>query len=574
MKPCFFRTERSQFAALPPHMAILAASLVAAVAATAPAAVRRPMAAPPRFPASEQIAFMSDRSHVPDVYAMNDRGGGVRALTHNRAESGSVDVAVDGRYVFMSGPENDRTIWIAAPDGSHRRRIATGENPSWSPDGRTVAYGRINQANVNDRRNGVYTVDADGTRIRQIATTKGATEAPTATWAPDGTMLAFTTETGIDTVTIATRKRHELVPVADTFAGPAWSPDGAWVAYYDESQTDVFVVAAAGGTPRRITHTPDTQEDGVSWRPDGALTFMTLPDSTHIATAINPDGSGRRVLFTVGLRLSPMFPRLSWTHDGRDAIVSDSLGVGQVLRLDANGGHRHTILPGITAQTPRWSPNGRRLAFATATGIGVIGAGATTYDLPAPCPQLSWSPDGKRIVCGTDNIFELLLAPRLRRRGLLFDNGIGDSTKADPDFAPDGKRFAYVEPDFGGIAIYDFARGQQARQPAIPIKTKWALAPDVPAWSPDGIRISFASDCSNQARCTPGVFVVDVDGRHLRRVSPDGDNPDWSPDGTRIAFDATHRSNRDIYVVDADGTNRRRLTRDPAADSDPTWRRS
>ena len=47
--------------------------------------------------------------------------------------------------------------------------------------------------------------------------------------------------------------------------------------------------------------------------------------------------------------------------------------------------------------------------------------------------------------------------------------------------------------------------------------------------------------------------------------------PAWSPDGTRIAFSSTRDGNSEIYVVNRDGSNVRRLTNHPGIDITPTW---
>ena len=53
-----------------------------------------------------------------------------------------------------------------------------------------------------------------------------------------------------------------------------------------------------------------------------------------------------------------------------------------------------------------------------------------------------------------------------------------------------------------------------------------------------------------------------------------GDDTDasWSPDGTRILFDSTRDGNREVYVMNADGSGARNLTRNPAEDFADTWR--
>jgi TolB protein len=91
-----------------------------------------------------------------------------------------------------------------------------------------------------------------------------------------------------------------------------------------------------------------------------------------------------------------------------------------------------------------------------------------------------------------------------------------------------------------------------------------------PAWSPDGTRIAFASTRDGNAE----IYVMDADGRNVKRLTnhPAIDqDPAWSPDGRRIAFTTSrldrgnvgrHRTFLDVAVMDADGSNVRILTKD------------
>jgi Tol biopolymer transport system component len=564
---------RAQFLAVLGFLVATTAGAAAApVSEHSPSRTERPTLT---LPASAQIAFIGERSGVRDVYTMTTHGGRVAALTSFRPQAGAVDISADGRYAFINASGDTFKIWTADANGSNPRQLASGENPAWSPDGTQIAFGYINFNNVDDPRDGVYVVNADGSGYRELVITKGNVDAPTVAWSPDGGMLAYATDDELDLLTIATGKKRKLATLGDS-AQLAWSPDGTEIAFNDNN--NVFVVPASGGKPRQLTHSsPSEEEDGVSWRADGTVTFLDLLNNDYVATAINPDGTGSRKLFTIRYHGVDWPPKIVWTHGGAEAVISGSLTSGPVLRLNGDGTHRREVLAGDSASTPAWSANGSRLAFATETGVRLLGPGARTRKLPARCEQLSWSPNGQKIICGIDNIYQLDLKGRFRDRPLLEDQGIGDPTKADPDFAPDGKRFVYVERDLNALALYDFAHPDRHRGPAdqhVQLSHAPPGVPDAPAWSPDGKRIAFGSDCSSSSPCTPGIFVVDLNGNHLRRISKDGLNPDWSPDGLQIVFDSVRNGNRDIYMINAGGGRRRRLTHDPAVELDPSWRPS
>jgi Tol biopolymer transport system component len=91
-----------------------------------------------------------------------------------------------------------------------------------------------------------------------------------------------------------------------------------------------------------------------------------------------------------------------------------------------------------------------------------------------------------------------------------------------------------------------------------------------PAWSPDGRRLAFMSNRDGDFE----IYVVDADGSNVRRLTDDPGNdfnPAWSPDGKEIAWNSDRGGDFKVYVMKADGTGVRRLTDAPGVDSVPSW---
>lgn len=249
---------------------------------------------------------------------------------------------------------------------------------------------------------------------------------------------------------------------------------------------------------------------------------------------------------------------------------------------------------------PAWSPDGSRLAFKTAqfgsNQLAVINADGTGETLLTRTFRFSegqpaWSPDATRLlyrrtpenplvqngdtwvldVAGSANDpTQPVTQPVLLRTG----------DERYPSYSPDGTQIAFrgdldlAEPS-GDEEIYVMnADGTDVRQ-----LTSNADFDSAPSWSPDGKRILF--ERAPAGTFTPGteaqekdIYVMNVDGSHVRRLtdSPGLDEgPEFSPDATKIAFSSARDGQQEIYVMDADGSNPRRLTDNPARDESPDW---
>lgn len=185
-----------------------------------------------------------------------------------------------------------------------------------------------------------------------------------------------------------------------------------------------------------------------------------------------------------------------------------------------------------------------------------------------------WSPDGREIAFysdrdGTRQIY-LMDADGKNVRKVTRHYPLNE----DPDWSPDGTRLCFwAQPDKGAPENLFIINKDGTGMITITHTEKGTRR--VPAWSPDGGKIVFTSDryLSHQ------IYTIDVTGKNEKRLTgnPRGAcRPRWSPDGRRIAYSDggySLRKNVDIWEMDADGGNKRCLTEDRGSDYDPTYSR-
>ena len=200
----------------------------------------------------------------------------------------------------------------------------------------------------------------------------------------------------------------------------------------------------------------------------------------------------------------------------------------------------------------------------------------------------SWSPDGKRIAFESDRDghgpfhFEIYVMDA--------DGGNPQNLTNDPNsdsfpsWSPDGERIVFSSDRDGNrdgnrendeIYVMDADGNNQQRL------TDNDFYDTHPSWSPDGKRIAFMSKRDGhfigEGGLTSEIYVMDADGKNTRRLTNNRKrdfSPSWSPDGKWIAFTSDRKGdfvNDEIYVMDADGKNTRRLTNNRVDDTSPSW---
>jgi Tol biopolymer transport system component len=195
---------------------------------------------------------------------------------------------------------------------------------------------------------------------------------------------------------------------------PRWSPDGRHIAFSanPKGNFDLFVMDADGAGLTAVTDSPEDELD-VAWGPDGQALFFSRsaagPASRGDSSTWTIDlASGRESEAIRGFRRSNGLADISPLSGDIAFTGKRLLGGWDVFLFDPRAGSVQGLTKGGDACRPRWSPDGRRIAFVSsaADGKGDIwlmsadGSGKTriterseTYDYFP-----SWSPDGTRIV--------------------------------------------------------------------------------------------------------------------------------------------------------------------------------
>ena len=144
----------------------------------------------------------------------------------------------------------------------------------------------------------------------------------------------------------------------------------------------------------------------------------------------------------------------------------------------------------------------------------------------------------------------------------------------NPTWSPDGEKVAFQSSRQGArlnIWVID-ANGKNL------IRLSSGLKDTYPDWSPDGKKIVYQSLPEDEwgkpiQTQRYEIYVIDSDGKNKRKLTEKGSlHPCWSPDSSRIAysFDETYIVNQ-IYIMDSDGMNQTELTHDDVYKRFPTW---
>ena len=454
---------------------------------------------------------------------------------------------------------------LGSPSGSIRRLTdygGTDRFPSWSPDGQHIAFASNGE---------IYVMGSDGSNQRRLTNSAWGDWDWSPSWSPDGQHIAFESDGEIYVMGSDGSNQRNLTNNEGRDRFPSWSPDGQHIAFESDrdGNGEIYVMGSDGSNQRNLTNHPADDEDP-SWSPDGRHIAFASDGEIYV---MGSDGSNQRNLTTDGgWDRSP-----SWSPDGQHiAFASYHDGNSDIYVMGSDGSNQrrltdHWAYDGF----PSWSPNGQHIAFvserdgneeiyvtdlkADSGGVWVAVAIRRLTDHSAWDGDPSWSPDGRHIAFASDRDgreeIYVMGSDGSNQRNLTTDGG------SLPSWSPDGQRIAFKSYRDGDWNIYVMRSDGDSQYSLLRFPDGYySLSP---SWSPDGQHIAFSAD---------EIYVMEADGSNYRRLTTDGGkSPSWSPDGRHIAFHSWGGNDHEIYVMEADGSNQHRLTYKGGPDRSPSW---
>lgn len=283
-----------------------------------------------------------------------------RILAHKLANeiilqyTGQPGVAMT-RIAYVSQVGKAKEIFVMDYDGARAKRVtANGSinlSPSWSPDGRMIAFMSYRTGNPE-----LLLLTSDG-ELRGAFPQQGElNSAPS--WSPDGSLLAFSSSRDgnaeIYSLRVADRSLTRLTRDEAIDTSPTWSPNGREIAFTsDRSGTpQIYMMDAGGGNVRRLS-----QElgycDAASWSPLGDRIAFAARAPGGFDIYVKELATGRQVRLTESSNINE-WPR--WSPDGRHLVfASNRTGGFDIYTMDADGGRVRRLTRGGNSFSPSWS---------------------------------------------------------------------------------------------------------------------------------------------------------------------------------------------------------------------------
>ena len=301
-----------------------------------------------------------------------------------------------------------------------------------------------------------------------------------------------------------------------------------------------FAAVTFGGSERQMSM--GTSGTAGEARANGSIYFRVGGgDGGSRIESIEPDGTGRRVVFTED---SPVhYSRIAFSPDGT-RIAFDNFLKGEygIETADPDGTNVARLTDGVNDSWASWSPDGTKILFSSTRFDHSIEQcmPGDPYEFGCPTDIYVMGVDGSNVTRLTDDPLPEFM----------------------PVWSPDGSRIAFVrEADPVPAALTGIYTMNPDGSDVRRVSSSDGGSDFGPSWSPDGSHVVFAAIRNEDW----GIWVVDADGSNEHMILGGTgagylDDPVWSPDGDLIAFVGNlsvddYSPDDALYVMRPDGTD-------------------
>jgi len=325
---------------------------------------------------------------------------------------------VDHMNILVMNSDGSDVGCIACDELLHPVRTA----PSWSPDGKAVAYVTDYLGASPVTQSSIDVVLDEGRTVNLVL---GPDEFEDPSWSPDGQEIVFTYVQRLDQdpgsklwewadpqiCVVPFRSTGTPVPIGQIRClategwnvHPHWSPDGSWIAFTHAPSTergvtsDIYIMKPDGTEKTNLTNTPDHGEGNPRWSPNGRQIAYGRRDPDHDQTdiwAMDADGTNQTNL-TPGAEDGS---QPAWSPDGKvivfvttrtsrpdqPACEGGCLGYNEIYVMDADGSNPVNITndPQVYSEQPDWRPrsgSASALPWLAGGGAGIVLIAASAW---------------------------------------------------------------------------------------------------------------------------------------------------------------------------------------------------
>ena len=503
-------------------------------------------------------------------------------------------ISPDGRVIaYAAGAPGHMRAYVRQISGGRMAPLTDDDSggsqrwPQWSPDGTRILF-QAGKPHLSTRSqqgsSALFEVPALGGVARRLAGDFPGGVAISPSWSRDGRRIAFAGADGVYVMDAENPKVTRLVAAGQEVTAPVWSPDGRRIAFVSRgifftfgeenfgnvSTSTIFVVDVDGGGKTTRVTTGDWLDVSPVWMPDGrALLFISSrgggrdvfrqrldgqgqpegePD--RVTSGLNAHGislslDGRLLAYSSYVQRANIWSiplltdrpasvrdalqvtsgvqtieKLAISRDGRWlAYDSDRNGTTDIWKMLLDGGMAEQVTHGPNNKFVNdWSPDGQEIVYhSTREGgqrdVMVVSADGMTTEAVANTPaeeqHSGWGPDGNSIVYDLASALDLqnqLYVVRRARRGAPWGKPkrLTSDGSSDPKWSPDGRLIAYCVRGNLNVIAPD-GTGQRVVVRDSPGQPR----PSYPIWSRDSRTIYYKA---YDAQLQTSIWSVPVDG--------------------------------------------------------------